>query len=48
MVWQELSFNDAVSYAQQGEMDCSTAKCYGSDGIDSHVPHGHQPYALTN
>ena len=41
-VWEELAFDDAVSY-KSGEMDCSTAKCFGSDRICTHVNRGANP-----
>ena len=28
MVWEELAFDDSVSYLHSGEMDCSRTKCY--------------------
>ena len=42
MIWEELAFDDAVSYSQW-EMDCSTAQCYGTDGIRTPVPGGTNP-----
>ena len=35
MVWEELAFDDVI---YSGEMDCSTATYYGSDGIHTPVP----------
>ena len=32
-VWEELAFGGTLSYMQRGEMDCSTAKCYGRNRI---------------
>ena len=45
MEWEELAFHDAV---HSREMDCSTAKHYGSDGIRTPVMMGYQSSALTN
>ena len=33
MGWEELAFDDAVSYMHSVEKDCSTTKCYGGDMI---------------
>ena len=38
MVWEELTFHDAVSYSQQGSGLCSTAKCYGGYRIRTLSP----------
>ena len=44
VVWKELAFDDAVNQ----EMECSTAKYYGSDRDLFPSPQGHLPSALTN
>ena len=36
MIWEELALDDAVSLYSE-EMDCCTAKCYGSDMIRTDV-----------
>ena len=47
IVWEELAFDDALSYIQSKEMDCSTVKCYSSY-LDSYpCLQGHQPKPLT-
>ena len=40
MVWEELAFDDAVSYTLW-EIDCSTAKCYTRDWDPYPCPQGH-------
>ena len=47
MVWAELAFDDVVKLYTV-EMDCNTAKCYGSDRNQYPCHQGHQLSALTN
>ena len=47
IVWEELAFADAVSYAQRGK-GLQHVKCYSSEQDSRPSPHGHLPYVLTN
>ena len=47
MVWEELSFDDPVSYTKWGH-GLQHSKCYGSEWDSWPVPHDHLASTLTN